>query len=107
MASLAFLLDAQQQGQANSELIVRLLDVGQGDATYITNGASRVIIDGGPSTATFGRYLDSLNLNNSTIDVVILSHQHLDHYSGLRELFRTSRHIHVRYFFENKIRRLR
>lgn len=84
------------------ELIVRLLDIGQGDATYIRNGSSRVIIDGGPDTATFGRYLDSLNLNNSTIDVVILSHQHLDHYSGLRELFRTSRHIHVRYFFENK-----
>ena len=102
MASPAFLLDAQQQGQTNSELTVRLLDVGQGDATYIRNGASRVIIDGGPSKATFGRYLDSLNLNNSTIDVVILSHQHLDHYSGLREMFRTSRHIHVRYFFENK-----
>lgn len=85
-----------------TELIVRLLDVGQGDATYIRNGASRVIIDGGPDPATFGRYLDSLNLNNSTIDVVILSHQHLDHYSGLRELFRTSRHIRVRYFFENK-----
>jgi competence protein ComEC len=84
------------------ELIVRVLDVGQGDATYIRNGSSRVLIDGGPSTATFGRYLDSLNLNNSTIDVVILSHQHLDHYSGLRELFRTSRHIHVRYLFENK-----
>ena len=84
------------------ELIVRLLDIGQGDATYIRNGSSRVIIDGGPDTATFGRYLDSLSLNNSTIDVVILSHQHLDHYSGLRELFKTSRHIHVRYFFENK-----
>jgi competence protein ComEC len=84
------------------ELIVRLLDIGQGDATYIRNGSSRVIIDGGPDTATFGRYLDSLNLNNSTIDVVIMSHQHLDHYSGLRELFRTSRHIHMRYFFENK-----
>jgi len=84
------------------ELIVRLLDIGQGDATYIRNGSSRVIIDGGPDTATFGRYLDSLGLNNSTIDVVIMSHQHLDHYSGLRELFRTSRHIRVRYFFENK-----
>jgi competence protein ComEC len=85
-----------------TELIVRLLDVGQGDATYIRNGSSRVIIDGGPDPVAFGRYLDSLNLNNSTIDVVILSHQHLDHYSGLRELFRSSRHIHVRYFFENK-----
>jgi competence protein ComEC len=100
---LAFLTEAQQQPkQATSELIVRLLDVGQGDATYITNGSSRVIIDGGPDPASFGRYLDSLNLNNSTIDVVVLSHQHLDHYSGLRELFRTSRHIRVRYFFENK-----
>jgi competence protein ComEC len=79
-----------------------LLDVGQGDATYVRNGSSRVLIDGGPDTARFGRYLDSLRLNNSTIDVVILSHQHLDHYSGLAELFKTSRHIRVRYFFENK-----
>ena len=132
MVSLAFLIEAQQQrlkrikkatqsGERRSkksparppvtsfvndsggrELIVRLLDVGQGDATYIRNGSSRVIIDGGPDPETFGRYLDSLALNNSTIDVVILSHQHLDHYRGLRELFRTARHIHVRYFFENK-----
>ena len=84
------------------ELIVRLLNVGQGDATYIRNGSSRVLIDGGPDPAILGRFLDSLRLNGSTIDVVILSHQHLDHYSGLTELFRTSRHIRIRYFFENK-----
>src|SRR5215212_6701261 len=84
------------------ELIVRILDVGQGDAVYIRNGNSRIIVDGGPDPVRFGRYLDSLRINNSTIDVVILSHQHLDHYSGLRELFNSSRHIHVRYFFENK-----
>lgn len=132
MVSLAFIIEAQQQRSKRAkratqtserrskkktarppvtsfvddsggrQLIVRLLDVGQGDATYIRNGSSRVIIDGGPDPETFGRYLDSLGLNNSTIDVVILSHPHLDHYSGLRELFRTSRHIHVRYFFENK-----
>ncbi|SRR6266566_223834 len=132
LVSLAFLIDAQQQRQSKRstkssrthqrrpkkpaespvttfvtdsggrEVIVRLLDVGQGDATYIRNGSSRVLIDGGPDPVVFGRYLDSLKLDNSTIDVVILSHQHLDHYSGLRELFRTSRHIHVRYFYENK-----
>jgi len=130
MVSLAFVIEARQQskrieksGQTHDrrarkkpalppvrsfvndsggkELIVRLLDIGQGDATYIRNGSSRVIIDGGPDTATFGRYLDSLKLNNTTIDVVILSHQHLDHYSGLQELFRTNRHIRVRSFFEN------
>jgi competence protein ComEC len=83
-------------------LIVRVLDVGQGDAIYVRNGSSRVLIDGGPDPAILGRYLDSLSLNNSTIDVVILTHQHLDHYSGLRELFRTSRHIRIRYFFENR-----
>jgi competence protein ComEC len=108
MVSLVFVAEAQQplptfvDDSGGRELIVRVLDVGQGDATYIRNGSNRIIIDGGPNTVTFGRYLDSLGLNNSTIDVVILSHQHLDHYSGLRELFRTSRHIHVRYFFENK-----
>lgn len=116
MVSVAFSIEAQQRqpkptnkaittivdDSGGTELIVRLLDIGQGDATYIRNGSSRVIVDGGPNTETFGRYLDSLDLNNTTIDVVILSHQHLDHYSGLRELFRTSRRIRVRYFFENK-----
>jgi len=85
-----------------SELIVKVLDIGQGDATLITNGTSKVIIDGGPSESRFGLLLDSLELNNTTIDVVILSHEHFDHMSGLRELFRTSRGITVRYFFENK-----
>ena len=84
------------------ELVIRVLDVGQGDAIYIRNGSSRILIDGGPQEAVLGRYLDSLQLNNTTIDVVILTHQHLDHYSGLRELFKTRRHIRVRYFFENK-----
>ncbi|MFL5572841.1 MAG: ComEC/Rec2 family competence protein [Gemmatimonadaceae bacterium] len=103
LVASAFVIERHSaSGTDTKDLVVRLLDVGQGDATYIQNGQSRVIIDGGPSAAIFGRYLDSLGLNNSTIDVVILSHQHLDHYSGLRELFKTSRHIHVRYFFENK-----
>ena len=86
---------------SRSELVVRVLDVGQGDATYISNGTSKVIIDGGPDTLRFGRLLDSLGLNGSTIDVVILSHEHYDHHAGLRELFRSSRRITVRYFFEN------
>ncbi|HEX8849706.1 MAG TPA: lamin tail domain-containing protein [Gemmatimonadaceae bacterium] len=85
-----------------TELVVRVLDVGQGDATYIQNGASRVIVDGGPDTLRFGRLLDSLGLNGTTIDVVVLTHQHYDHHAGLRELFRSSRRITVRYFFENE-----
>lgn len=83
-------------------LTVRVLDVGQGDASYITNGGSRIFIDGGPDRRRFGHLLDSLGVHDDTVDAVILSHQHYDHYSGLRELFRSSRHIVVRYFFENQ-----
>ncbi len=82
--------------------IVRMLDVGQGDATYIHNGNSRVIIDGGPDVRRFGFLLDSLSLNDTTIDVVILSHAHYDHYRGLQALFDSKRRIKIRYFFENQ-----
>ncbi len=86
----------------STELVVRVLDVGQGDAILIENGGSRVLIDGGPERSRLGFLLDSLQLNNSTFDVVILTHPHADHLIGLRELFQTRRHINVRFFFENK-----
>ena len=84
------------------ELVVRVLDVGQGDATLIENGGSRVLIDGGPDTARFAHLLDSLQLDGKTFDVVILTHQHADHLVGLRTLFDSDRRITVRYFFENQ-----
>jgi competence protein ComEC len=87
---------------SDSTLVVRILDVGQGDAILIENGGSRVLIDGGPEPATIGRHLDRLAINGKSIDAVILTHQHYDHYSGLRELFRTRRSIAVRYLFENQ-----
>jgi len=83
-------------------VVVRVLDVGQGDATYVRNGPSRVLIDGGPDPVRLGELLDSLGVNGTTIDAVILSHAHADHYAGLAALFESRRHIHVRAFIENE-----
>ena len=83
-------------------LVVRVLDVGQGDAILIQNGASTILVDGGPTPKVLGQHLDALGLNHTTIDAVILTHVHADHYQGLRELFASRRHIAVRYFWENQ-----
>ena len=88
--------------RADSALVVRVLDVGQGDAILIRNGGSVVLVDGGPSPRVLGRYLDEYGLNGDTIDAVILSHAHGDHYMGLGELFARRRGITVRYFWENQ-----
>ena len=85
-----------------TELLVRVLDVGQGDAILIQNGGSTVLVDGGPTPGALGHHLDALGLNGSTIDAVLLTHAHADHYQGLRELFATRHHIAVRYFWENQ-----
>ena len=113
LAALALLITAPANAQQpdtqrpnahrpDSTLVVRVLDVGQGDAILIENGGSVVLVDGGPNPRVLGRYLDQYGLNGDTIDAVILSHQHADHYMGLRELFAPWRHITVRYFWENQ-----
>lgn len=92
----------KQNDGRRSPLVVRVLEVGQGDAIYITNGSSKVLVDGGPSMTTMASQLSSLGLDHQTIDYMILSHAHDDHYAGLRELFKTVHDIRIGYFFENK-----
>jgi competence protein ComEC len=82
------------------ELVVRVLDVGQGDAILIQNGHSTVLVDGGPERRTLARWLDLLHVRD-TIDAVILTHAHGDHFEGLRELFATRRRLAIRYFWSN------
>ena len=52
---------ASAQRPAARELVVRVLDVGQGDAILIQNGGSTVLVDGGPDPAALGRHLDDID----------------------------------------------
>jgi len=65
------------------------LDVGQGDAILIkTPKGQTVLIDGGPNNKVLeklGKYLPPLQ---KRIDIIILTHPHADHVSGLIEVLR-------------------
>lgn len=66
-----------------------LFDVGQGDAMLLeTPDRQQILIDGGPD-ATITRELSRvLPLNDRELDLVILTHNHSDHISGVIEILR-------------------
>jgi competence protein ComEC len=61
---------------------VRFLDVGQGDAALVTapDGAT-VLIDGGPDPEEVATDLAALGVKR--LDMVVATHPHLDHFTGL------------------------
>ncbi len=60
---------------------VVFLDVGQGDATLFIDDGLTVLIDGGPDPVVLTRKLESYGVDQ--VDVVIVSHVHADHITGL------------------------
>ena len=94
-------MGAARQG-AIAPLVVRVLDVGQGDAILIENGGSRVLVDGGPEESVLARKLDELGVRDTVLDVVILTHEHADHSNGLKAVFERERQLRVRYYFDNR-----
>jgi competence protein ComEC len=66
-------------------LTVRFLDIGQGDATLIQDGAgANVLFDGGPPEARVYRQLRAAGVRQ--LDLVVATHQSLDHQGGLHEV---------------------
>lgn len=70
--------------QLNHQLEVNFLDVGQGDAILIkTPAGQNILIDGGPDRTVIKRLGKNLSWWDKQIDLVVLTHPHDDHVSGL------------------------
>ena len=68
----------------DNSLTVSFLDVGQGDATLIrTPGNKNILVDGGPGNEVIEILEKELAWYDRTIDLMILTHPHDDHVSGL------------------------
>src|SRR3990167_6476860 len=75
--------------KAAGDLRVYFLDVGQGDSSYIkTPGGEDILIDGGPGNEVLNELGKVMDLGDREINLVILTHPHADHLSGLLEIIR-------------------
>ena len=75
--------------ETRAGLKIVFLDVGQGDAIFVEapNG-NQILIDGGPNKAVLRELAKQMPFYDRTIDGIILTHPHLDHYAGLNEVMK-------------------
>lgn len=65
-------------------LHVNFYDVGQGDAFLITTyEGNQILVDGGPGDTVVEKLAQDLGPYDKDIDMVVLTHAHLDHFEGL------------------------
>lgn len=82
---LLFLLSFTAILFAQDTVSIYFLDVGQGDSSIIITPDDRVVmIDSGPNESLILRYLQNLRI--SQIDLLIATHAHADHISGMDKI---------------------
>jgi competence protein ComEC len=73
----------------DGKLHMVFLDVGQGDSTLITLPSGRqILVDGGPDWSTLREVSYFMPFFDRSIEMVSLSHPHLDHLASLPEVLR-------------------
>ena len=92
----AFLTSYVAPTLPDGNLHVSLLDVGEGDSIFIKAGNQNILIDGGPSPqAVCSGLSNCMPLWDRNLDLIILSHPHLDHMGGLIEVLRRYRVLQI------------
>lgn len=86
---------------AKPDIEIYFFDVGQGDSHFVeSKDGTQILIDGGPPNKILPNLSKVLDFNDKHIDVLILSHPHADHISGLIEVLKN---YEVDYVFESGI----
>lgn len=90
VAAIVIWAAAFSQPKADSgNLKVYFFDVGQGDSEYIkTPGGGDILIDGGPDDSVLADLGKVMSPGDRKIDLVILTHPHADHLTGLIEVIK-------------------
>lgn len=66
-------------------------DVGQGDAMLVQQGGYQILVDGGPDGTVLSSLGEAMPFFDRTIDLLVLSHPHMDHLQSFPELARRYR----------------
>lgn len=63
----------------------------KGNSVYMETGDTRILVDAGFSGREICKRLDSIGVDPSTLDAILLTHEHSDHLSGVGALSRKLR----------------
>ena len=66
---------------------IRIIDVGQGDSILLYSNGYSALIDTGPSENSEDLITDLNTMGIKVIDVLILTHLHIDHTGGVSDLY--------------------
>lgn len=85
LAAIFTIVFAFHESLAESPFLrVFVFDVGQGDALFLeTPDRYQILIDGGPNAAILEKLSRALPFWDRSLDLVALTHPHLDHVAGL------------------------
>lgn len=84
--------EGQQEARQDPALSVCVLASGsRGNATYVSDGDTSVLVDAGLSARDISRRLDSRGLNAAKLSAIIVTHEHTDHIRGVERLCRRFR----------------
>lgn len=87
MCALLFGIFVATFASTRDRLVVTMFDVGQGDAILIrTPYQQNIVIDGGPDGRISEKLSGRLPFFDRTLDLVVLTHPHADHVTGLVDL---------------------